>query len=126
MISGIGTDLVHIPRIAEMLNKYGDKAAQRILDVIEFEQFQKNQQPAAFLAKRFAAKEATAKALGTGFRDGLSLQHIAVRNNSLGKPELVFNDYAEQLLSEKNIQTAMLSLSDDGDYATAYVVLVEG
>lgn len=78
------------------------------------------------MAKRFAAKEATAKALGTGFRDGLSLQHIAVRNNSLGKPELVFNDYAEQLLSEKNIQTAMLSLSDDGDYATAYVVLVEG
>ncbi|MBL1457719.1 holo-ACP synthase [Methylophaga sp.] len=126
MISGIGTDLVHIPRIAEMLNKYGDKAAQRILDDSEFEQFQKNQQPAAFLAKRFAAKEATAKALGTGFRDGLSLQHIAVRNNSLGKPELVFNDYAEQLLSEKNIQTAMLSLSDDGDYATAYVVLVEG
>jgi len=94
--------------------------------VSEFEQFQKNQQPAAFLAKRFAAKEATAKALGTGFRDGLSLQHIAVRNNSLGKPELVFNAYAEQLLSEKNIQTAMLSLSDDGDYATAYVVLVEG
>lgn len=126
MISGIGTDLVHIPRIAEMLKKYGDKAAQRILDDSEFEQFQKNQQPAAFLAKRFAAKEATAKALGTGFRDGLSLQHIAVRNNSLGKPELVFNAYAEQLLSEKNIQTAMLSLSDDGDYATAYVVLVEG
>lgn len=126
MISGIGTDLVHIPRIAEMLNKYGDKAAQRILDDSEFEQFQKNQQPAAFLAKRFAAKEATAKALGTGFRNGLSLQHIAVRNNSLGKPELVFNHYAEQLLSEKNIQTAMLSLSDDGDYATAYVVLVEG
>lgn len=126
MISGIGTDLVHIPRIAEMLRKYGDKAAQRILDVTEFELFQKNQQPAAFLAKRFAAKEATAKALGTGFRDGLSLQHIAVRNNSLGKPELVFHDYAEQLLSEKNIQTAMLSLSDDGDYATAYVVLVEG
>lgn len=126
MISGIGTDLVHIPRIAEMLSKYGDKAAQRILDITEFEQFQQNKQPAAFLAKRFAAKEATAKALGTGFRDGLSLQHIAVRNNSLGKPELVFHDYAEQLVSEKNIQTAMLSLSDDGDYATAYVVLVEG
>lgn len=126
MISGIGTDLVHIPRIAEMLTKYGDKAAQRILDISEFEQFQKNKQPAAFLAKRFAAKEATAKALGTGFRDGLSLQHIAVRNNDLGKPELVFHDYAEQLLAEKNIQTAMLSLSDDGDYATAYVVLMEG
>jgi holo-[acyl-carrier protein] synthase len=109
-----------------MLKKYGDKAAQRILDMTEFEQFQQNKQPVAFLAKRFAAKEATAKALGTGFRDGLSLQHIAVRNDSLGKPELVFHDYAEQLLFEKNIQTAMLSLSDDGDYAIAYVVLVEG
>lgn len=109
MISGIGTDLVHIPRIAEMLNKYGDKAAQRILDQTEFEQFQKNQQPAAFLAKRFAAKEATAKALGTGFRDGLSLQHIAVRNNALGKPELVFHDFAEQLIDARHIRTAMLS-----------------
>lgn len=126
MISGIGTDLVHIPRIAEMLNKYGDKAAQRILDQTEFEQFQKNQQPAAFLAKRFAAKEATAKALGTGFRDGLSLQHIAVRNNALGKPELVFHDFAEQLIDARHIRTAMLSLSDDGDYASAYVVLMEG
>lgn len=126
MISGIGTDLVHIPRIAEMLNKYGDKAAQRILDQAEFEQFQKNQQPAAFLAKRFAAKEATAKALGTGFRDGLSLQHIAVRNNALGKPELVFHDFAEQLIDARHIRTAMLSLSDDGDYASAYVVLMEG
>ena len=126
MISGIGTDLVHIPRIAEMLNKYGDKAAQRILDQTEFEQFQKNQQPAAFLAKRFAAKEATAKALGTGFRDGLSLQHIAVRINALGKPELVFHDFTKQLIDARHIRTAMLSLSDDGDYASAYVVLMEG
>ena len=126
MIGGIGTDLVHIPRITEMLGKYGDKAAQRILDETEWQQFQQSLQPAAFLAKRFAAKEATAKALGTGFRDGLSLQHIAVRNDALGKPELVFHHYACQLLAEKNIQKALLSLSDDGDYATAYVVLMEG
>lgn len=126
MICGIGTDLVHIPRITEMLDKYGDRAAQRILDEVEFQHFQQNVHPAAFLAKRFAAKEATAKALGTGFRDGLSLQHIAVRNDAKGKPELVFHHYASQLLAEKNIQTALLSLSDDGDYATAYVVLMEG
>lgn len=125
MISGIGTDLVHIPRIAEMLDKYGDKAAQRILDEVELSQFQQSKQPAAFLAKRFAAKEATAKALGTGFRDGLGLQHIGVRNDALGKPELVFCDYASLLLTEKNIQKALLSISDDGDYATAYVVLME-
>lgn len=125
MISGIGTDLVHIPRIAEMLSRYGDKAAHRILEQAEFQQFQQSKQPASFLAKRFAAKEATAKALGTGFRDGLSLQHIAVRNDVLGKPELVFHDFAAQLLAEKNIQTTMLSLSDDGDYALAYVILVE-
>jgi len=122
---GIGTDLVHIPRMQVLLDKHGDKIATRILSDTEFSQFQQSNKPAAFLAKRFAAKEATAKALGTGFRDGLSLRHIEVNNDSKGKPSLQFYHRGLALLEELNIGQTMISLSDEGDYAIAYVVLME-
>lgn len=125
MIFGIGTDLVHIPRMQSLLDKHGDKIAQRILSENEFVFFQQAHKPAAFLAKRFAAKEATAKALGTGFRDGLSLRHIAVSNNEYGKPELTFYERGLRLLDELNIGRSLLSLSDESEYATAYVILME-
>ena len=79
--------------------------------------------PAAFLAKRFAAKEATAKAFGTGFRDGLNLRHIAVKNNGLGRPGLQFSHRATALLAELNIDACFLSLSDERHYAVAHVVM---
>lgn len=125
MIFGIGTDLVHIPRMQALLDKHGDNIAQRILSDSEFEAFQKAHNSAAFLAKRFAAKEATAKALGTGFRDGLSLRHISVSNNAHGKPELSFYKYGQTLIDEFNIGRSLLSLSDESEYATAYVILME-
>jgi len=125
MIFGIGTDLVHIPRMQRLLDKYGDKIAQRILSDGEYVFFQQAHKPAAFLAKRFAAKEATAKALGTGFRNGLSLRHIAVSNNEYGKPELTFYERGKKLLDELNIGRSLLSLSDESEYATAYVILME-
>lgn len=125
MIFGIGTDLVHIPRIQTMLDKHGDKAALKILSDTEFSAFQQAVNQAAFLAKRFAAKEATAKALGTGFRDGLSLRHISVSNNEQGKPELHFLERGQNLADELHISRSMISLSDDGDYALAYVTLLE-
>ena len=126
MIFGIGTDLVHIPRITALLTKHGDKIAQRILSDNEFKQFQQANNQANFLAKRFAAKEATAKALGTGFRDGLSLRHIEVNNNENGKPILKFHQRGQALLAELNIGRAMISLSDEHEYAMAFVTLMEG
>jgi holo-[acyl-carrier protein] synthase len=78
------------------------------------------------LAKRFAAKEAVAKAFGTGFRNGLSLRHISIENDANGKPELKFSGQAQTFIEENKIQQSLLSLSDDGDYAIAYVTLVEG
>lgn len=125
MIFGIGTDLVHIPRMQALVDKHGDKIAQRILSDTEFVGFQQAHNPAAFLAKRFAAKEATAKALGTGFRDGLSLRHISVSNNAHGKPEITFYKRGLSLLDELNIGRSLLSLSDESEYATAYVILME-
>lgn len=123
MIFGIGTDLVHIPRMQNLLDKHGDRIAERILSEDEFAEFKLQLKPAAFLAKRFAAKEAAAKALGTGFRDGLSLRHIVVKNNQLGKPELSFEAVGQSLLETLNIDRCLLSLSDDQDYASAYVIL---
>jgi len=126
MIFGIGTDLVKVARMQALLNKHQEKIAQRILSDSEFSQFQTSSKKAAFLAKRFAAKEATAKAFGTGFRDGLSLRHIAVTNNAQGKPELHFFDKGQDLIEQFHIERSLISLSDDGDYAIAYVTLVTG
>ncbi len=125
MIFGVGTDIVNIARMQTLLDKQGDKVAERILSQAEFDSFKKAIKPAAFLAKRFAAKEATAKALGTGFRDGLSLKHISVQNNQLGRPELIFTHRADALLSELGIGRSFLSLSDEEHYAVAYVTLME-
>ena len=125
MIFGIGTDLVHIPRMQELLDKHDDKIALRILSDTEFSEFQQATNPAAFLAKRFAAKEATAKALGTGVRDGLSLRHIEVVNNKMGKPELSFYKQGQILIKQHNIGRSLLSLSDEKDYALAFVTLIE-
>ncbi len=125
MIFGIGTDLVHIPRMQALLDRYNDKIALRILSEAEFIGFQQAANQAAFLAKRFAAKEATAKALGTGFSDGLSLRHIEVVNNEAGKPELKFYQRGLLLLEQYGISQSMLSLSDEHEYAIAFVTLVE-
>ncbi len=124
MIYGIGTDIVHVNRMRENLDKYGDKFARRILTDSEFDEFKDKNDKAAFLAKRFAAKEATAKAMGTGFSGGLSLHHIGVGHDEAGKPILEFIDVAEQFLQDNNIKQMHLSLADEHDYAVAFVTLV--
>lgn len=123
MIYGIGTDIVHIKRMRDNLDKYENKFARRILTEAEFIEFENKNDKAAFLAKRFAAKEAAAKAMGTGFSDGLSLHHIGVSHDAAGKPILEFLDVAETFISENNIKQAHLSLADERDYAVAFVTL---
>ena len=98
MIFGIGTDIVTIERMRENFEKHGEKFARRILTTLEMEDFSKSKRPEHFLAKRFAAKEATAKALGTGFSGGLSLGHIGVNHDDKGKPLLVFSGKAQELV----------------------------
>ncbi len=95
-----------------------------MLSESEFAGFQASARPAHFLAKRFAAKEACAKAFGTGFRDGLSLRHIAVDSDMIGKPMLTFTGQASTFCRDSGIGTAHLSLADEDRYAIAYVILV--
>lgn len=128
MIFGIGTDIVDIRRIEKSLHKNSDKFAARILTAYELTLFtqyhhQSVRLGSAFLAKRFAAKEATAKAFGLGFSDGLSLQHIEVRNTTQGQPLLYFFHRAEQFILDNHIIQSHLSLSDEKHYAIAYVLL---
>ena len=124
MIIGIGTDIVCVSRMAKNLERYGDKFAERILTPNELTEFLQHKQPASFLAKRFAAKEATAKAMGCGFRDGLLLSHIGVGHDDLGKPLLEYSGKAVQLCGTLKICKSHLSISDEDKYAVAFVTLV--
>ena len=123
MIFGIGTDIVHVTRMHESLEKHGEKFARRILTEAEFIEFKDKNNQTAFLAKRFAAKEATAKAMGTGFSGGLSLRHIGVTHDEAGKPILEFLEVANEFIQNNNIKQMHLSLADERDYAVAFVTL---
>ena len=123
MIYGIGTDIVQVNRLQTSLEKHGERFAQRILSDNEYQEFLQKNDAAHFLAKRFAAKEAAAKAFGTGFRQGLSLKHIEVKNTEHGRPDLVFRERAQELVAEFNISHTYISIADEREYAIAYVIM---
>lgn len=126
MIVGIGTDIVSIARFEAMYERHGARVAERILSAAELPEFSKAARPARFLAKRFAVKEAAAKAFGTGFRAGLSLRHIGLRHDELGRPELVFFGRAEELCLQLQVSNSHVSVADEQDYAIAFVTLQRG
>lgn len=123
MIYGIGTDIVATARIAQILERYGDAFAGRILAPDEWASFQSSGAPARFLAKRFAAKEAFAKAAGTGLRTPVTLRNISVGHDDLGRPELHFQPALSAWLVQQGVRAQHLSVSDEKDMAAAFVVL---
>lgn len=123
MIFGIGTDIVRVARMEKSLARFSERFARRILTDAEYADFRKIARPAHFLAKRFAAKEATAKAMGTGFRNGLSLRHIGVGHDANGKPQLQFSGVAADFLHHNSINSVHISLADEKDFAVAFVTL---
>ncbi len=125
MIAGIGTDIVRIERLEQSLQRHGERFAQKILGEGEWQEFQQCGEKSRphFLAKRFAAKEAAAKALGTGFRDGIQLHHIEVTHTAQGKPELRFSAAAERQLQQLGVRSTHLSISDEQEHAVAFVIL---
>jgi holo-[acyl-carrier protein] synthase len=124
MIFGIGTDIVRVARMSANLEKYGDRFAQRILTEHEYQDFQQSVRPAHFLARRFAAKEAIAKAMGTGFSRGMSLRHVGVGHDEHGKPVVEFYARARELCEELGIGEGYISLADEEDHAVAFVTLL--
>jgi holo-[acyl-carrier protein] synthase len=123
MIFGIGTDIVEVSRIEDSLARFGEHFAQRILTEREWQAFELSQTQARFLAKRFAAKEAFAKALGTGLRAPATFQNIGVAHDDLGKPVLDLAPELQALLDQRGIRFQHLSISDEKALAVAFVVL---
>lgn len=123
MIYGIGTDLCQISRFKDKIEDI--KFLNRFFNEKEIKSFSSEEKACEYYASRFAAKEAFAKALGTGLRD-MELKHICVVNNQLGKPELIVTQTAQvQLLKMVKHPKIHISLSHEQDYAQAFVVIEE-
>lgn len=123
MIKGIGVDLISIPRVAEIWDRHGERFARRILTDYEWPSFATSTQPARLLAKRFAAKEAFSKALGTGIRPPMGFHSVSVQHNDLGQPQLMIHGDLQAHLNHQGIEHMHLSLSDEKESAMAFVVL---
>lgn len=122
-ILGLGTDIVEIARIEAAIGRSGDRLARRILSDSEWKIWETHAQPVRFLAKRFAVKEAAAKALGTGIRSGLAFEQFEVSNNALGKPELRLLGAAGELAADLGVAHIHVTLADERRYACATVIL---
>lgn len=122
-IIGLGTDIAEIERIEKALNRSGDAFAMRILADSEYQTFLSLKQKGRFLAKRFAAKEAASKALGTGIAHGVTFHDFVVSNDENGKPTLQLKNRAQQIAEQYQVSNILLSISDERHYAVATVVM---
>lgn len=122
-VIGVGTDIVDIRRIAKMPVNAQGRLARRILTEPEYQQYITVKQPERFLAKRWAAKEAAAKSLGTGIASGVSFQHFCIISEPSGRPNLELSSVALSKATSLGAASWHISLSDEKNYATAFVVL---
>jgi len=127
MILGIGTDLANIDRIARTLDRFGDRFRQRVFTPTELLKAARRRDEAGTLAKRWAAKEACSKALGTGLRMGISWRDMAVSNLRTGQPVMQLSGWAAERLARMTPPgfeaTVHVSLTDDHPWAQAFVVI---
>ncbi len=121
MILGLGTDICEVARIEAALSRRATLAG-RILTPVEHLLFEQSTDPARFLAKRFAAKEAAVKALGTGIGRGVGWHQVSIEKDSLGRPLLKFNGMAADIAGQKGITQWHLSYSDERHYVVATVI----
>ena len=123
MILGIGTDIVTVARIEAAIARHGAAFAERILSAQELPEYIAHAHPARFLSKRFAAKEALAKATGQGLRHPVSLQRISITHDELGKPAFLFDAELSAFLQQLGVTRHHLSISDERDIVVAFVIL---
>lgn len=125
-IYGIGTDIVNCARIADMWNTHGVSFAQRVLTDHEITVLsQQKVKQAAFIAKRFAVKEAVVKALGTGFRDDVLITQVGIETDDKGKPSVVFYGKTKDYIASLGALDIHISLSDEADYVVAFVIITK-
>ncbi|RMG27498.1 MAG: holo-ACP synthase [Gammaproteobacteria bacterium] len=123
MILGIGTDIVSIRRMALSLERFGPRLCRRLVHEDECRECRARVDVAACLARRFAAKEALVKALGTGFRDGIRPRDIRVVHDALGRPAFRLEGGVARFVARRQVARIHLSLADEREYALAFVVL---
>ena len=122
MIVGLGSDLLDVARIEQKLREDSGLAAS-LFTPLEIHYCEGKHRPAQHYAARFAAKEALLKALGTGWRDGLSWREIEIRRDELGRPVMVLSGCVEQLARERGVTRVHVSLTHTAAYAAATVIL---
>jgi len=126
MVYGIGVDLISVSRIKKVHDKFGARFARRFLSTSELVEYDLRTNKSAFLAKRFAAKEAAVKALGTGERQGILLKDFYLTHNELGKPLLHATGKAKQVCDSVGITGSHITLTDERDQVIALAVLETG
>ena len=125
MIVGIGIDIIDIRRIEKTIIKYGDRFIKKCFLQTEIQKSENRRNKLQSYAKRYAAKEACAKALGTGLAKGVYWKDIEVSNNNLGKPILTLHNKAAEILDQISYKNTRIeiSLSDEKNYAISNVII---
>lgn len=121
---GIGTDIVQIDRISGVLEKQSERFVQRILTEAEQQVYHERNASLTFLANRFAAKEAVSKALGTGIAGGIRFTDIEILPAASGEPQVTLHNKAQERFEALQATAVKISLSDEENYAVAFVVIV--
>lgn len=124
MIFGIGTDVLEISRIERVYQLYGERFAERLLLDEEQTLFQKSKNKVRFLGMRFAAKEAIAKALGTGFSNGIWVRDVGSVPNPLGQPQVVYSERGRAVCARLGVGEGFLTLTDEAGLIVAVAVLM--
>jgi len=123
MIFGVGTDVVEMSRIQATYERFGEHFVNRILMEEELELYRRSNQPIRFLAMRFAGKEATVKAMGTGFAHGVWLRDVGITNNKWGRPLVILSERGQRVCKRLGIGNAHVSLTDDAGLVIAFAVV---
>lgn len=123
MIFGIGTDIVELSRVQATYDRFGDHFVRRLLMPQELELFSRSKRPVRFLAMRFAGKEATVKAMGTGFAHGVWLRDVGIVSNDWGRPLVIWSERGQRVCDRLGIGSAHVSLTDDNGLVMAFSVV---
>ena len=126
MIFGVGTDICELSRVQQTYDRFGDHFVKRLLMDEELALFHGNKWPVRFLAMRFAAKEATVKAMGTGFAHGMWIRDVGIVNNDWGRPMIIWSERGRQVCERLGVGEGHVSLSDDAGLIVAFAVLMNG
>ena len=125
MIYGVGTDLVELARVQQTYDRFGEHFVDRLLMDEERQLFEQNKWPVRFLAMRFAAKEATVKAMGTGFAHGVWIRDVGIVNNDWGRPEIIWSERGQARCRDLGIGAGHVSLTDDAGLILAFAVVMQ-